>query len=201
MSRLYFIYSTMNSGKSLELLKSAYNYERQGRKTLLFTTAIDDRNGPIADNSTKGIIYTRLGDITKEAWLIERVDPYAMAEKIRPACIFVDEAQFLSPRKVYRLTEIVNDLNIPVMCYGLKNDFANNLFPGSAALLCYADKIQEIKTVCVYCEQKATMNMRTVGGIPSFDGEQVVIEAKNQTEISYLPVCRKHYMFFKQKAN
>lgn len=149
MARLYFIYSTMDSGKSLDLLKSAHNYENQNKNILLFTTEKDTRNGKIPDNAIVGTISTRLG-LKREAYLIERVNAFNLAKEKSPHCIFVDEAQFIDEKYILILANIVDMLNIPVICYGLKNDFKNNLFEGSRALLLYADKIQELKTVCIY---------------------------------------------------
>lgn len=195
MARLYFIYSTMDSGKSLDLLKSAHNYESQDKNVLLFTTEKDTRCGKISSNATTGIISTRLG-LKREAYLIERVDAFRLAQDESPHCIFVDEAQFIDEKYILILANIVDMLNIPVICYGLKNDFKNNLFEGSRALLLYADKIQELKTVCIYCNKKATMNMRVIDGNPEFEGEQIKIGGNE----SYKPVCRCCYMKFKRKA-
>lgn len=200
MAQLFFKYSTMNSGKSLDLLKSVHNYEEQGKKCLLFTSEKDTRNGNLNSKQKDGTIYTRLG-ITAHAWLIERVDPYKMAEYEKPHCIFVDEAQFLIKEKVLSLAAIVDELNIPVICYGLKNDFQNNLFEGSRNLLLYADKITELKTICFFCDRKATMNMRTVNNTPVFDGTQICIDKNKETNIKYISVCRKCYMRIKKQNN
>ncbi|KNF09276.1 thymidine kinase [Gottschalkia purinilytica] len=198
MAQLFFIYSTMNSGKSLDLLKSAHNYTIQGKVPLLFTSEFDTRNIEITDNDLKGEIFTRVG-LKQEAWLIERVNVISLVKSSNADCIFVDEAQFLKEKHVITLTEIVDKLNVPVICYGLKNDFLNNLFEGSKMLLTYADKIQEMKTICFYCNRKATMNMRLINNVPHFSGQQICIdENKQDKEVSYLPVCRKCYMNFKQ---
>jgi len=204
MAQLYFIYSTMNSGKSLDLLKTAHNYESQGKKVLMFTSRKDTRTNPDCNNSI-GKISTRIG-LEREAYLIENVDCFELASKISPNCVLVDEAQFLEKSQVLKLAQIVDELGIPVICYGLKNDFQNNLFEGSAALLIYADKIQELKTVCWYCNRKATMNMRLKDGKPVFEGNQIEIGGNYQdeffkrSEYSYIPVCRKCYMKFKNSC-
>ncbi|MCC9681269.1 thymidine kinase, partial [Streptococcus agalactiae] len=106
-----------------------------------------------------------------------------------PYCILIDECQFLSKKNVYDLARVVDDLDVPVMAFGLKNDFQNNLFEGSKHLLLLADKIDEIKTICQYCSKKATMVLRTENGKPVYEGDQIQIGG-NET---YIPVCRKHY--------
>lgn len=177
----------MNCGKSIEVLRTAYNYEEQGKKALLFTPAIDDRAG-------SGIVASRIG-LTKEAIIVdESTDLYAIAETERPDCILIDEAQFLSPEQVDRLTDIVDLLDIPVIAYGLRADFVGSLFEGSAKLMAIADKMEEIKTICWYCSKKAVMNMRLKDGVPVFAGEQIQIGGNE----SYLPVCRKCYRVKKQ---
>lgn len=187
MAKLYFRYGTMNCGKSIEVLRTAYNYEEQGKKALLFTPAIDDRAG-------SGIVASRIG-LTKEAIIVnESTDLYAIAETERPDCILIDEAQFLSPEQVDRLTDIVDLLDIPVIAYGLRADFVGSLFEGSAKLMAIADKMEEIKTICWYCSKKAVMNMRLKDGVPVFAGEQIQIGGNE----SYLPVCRKCYRDKKQ---
>lgn len=200
MAQLYFKFSTMESGKSLDLLKSVYNYETQGKKVLVFTSQVDTRNGEIPEDAKEWLIYTRIG-LQRHAWLIERVDAFQMAKEFKPDCVFVDEAQFIKEEYIIALSDIVDELHIPVICYGLKNDFLNNFFPGSGPLLLYADKIEELKTVCVYCNHKATMNMREVDGEPSFDGDQICVdknEDKDKKKVRYVPVCRSCYKKFKK---
>ena len=107
----------------------------------------------------------------------------------KPYCVLIDEAQFLSRHHVYDLARVVDELNVPVMAFGLKNDFRNELFEGSKYLLLLADKIDEIKTICQFCSKKATMVLRTTNGQPVYEGEQIQIGG-NET---YIPVCRKHY--------
>ncbi|MCL1803876.1 MAG: thymidine kinase [Eubacteriaceae bacterium] len=186
MAQLFFRYSSMNAGKSLEIIKIAYNYEEQGKKTLLFTAEIDDRYG-------RGFVASRVG-IKREAIpfnsntsIINVLQSSGDDERIH--CILIDEGQFLTAKQVKELTQIVDYMDIPVIVYGLKNDFKNDLFEGSEALLIYADKIEEIKTVCWFCDKKATMVLRLVDGKPAYTGEQVLIGGNS----NYLPVCRKCY--------
>jgi len=180
VAQLYYRYATMGAGKSIELLKIAYNYEEQGKKVLLFAPAIDNRYGT-------GKIASRVG-IQKEAIIIaDDTDIVGLVASHEPDCVLVDEVNFLNKDQVLKLTQVVDELNIPVICYGLKNDFQNNLFEGSQALLIYADKIEEVKTVCWYCNRKATMVLRLEHGQPVFEGEQIKVGGNE----SYIPVCRK----------
>lgn len=184
MAQLYFRFSTMNAGKSIEVLKIANNYEEQGKRVLLFTHAIDDRYG-------SGIICSRIGLKREVTAITPETDLY---EEVRNAgqlhCILLDEGQFLDPPQVRQLCRVVDELNIPVIVYGLKSDFQNRLFPGSEALILWADKIEEVKTVCWFCNRKALYNMRVRDGKPVREGEQVLIGGNE----SYLPVCRKHFL-------
>ena len=199
MAKLFFIYSTMNSGKSLDLLKTAHNYESQGKKVLVFTSDKDTRYVEIHNGDTMGIIKTRIG-LERDALLLERYlkkeNYFKQIEKENYDCILVDEAQFLSRQAVVSLVEMVDKLKIPVICYGLKNDFRNQLFEGSETLLIFSDKIQEIKTVCTYCDRKATMNLRFVDGRPEFEGAQIQMGGNE----SYAPVCRQCYLQRKHKS-
>ncbi|OCT11180.1 thymidine kinase [Paenibacillus pectinilyticus] len=189
MAKLYFRYGTMNSGKSIEVLRVAHNYEEQGKKVLLLTPVVDDRFGV-------GQVASRIG-MQKGATVVdEHLDMVALASTERPNCILVDEAQFLSTVQVAQLIEVVDELDIPVIAYGLRADFMGQLFEGSNALLAVADTIEEIKTVCWYCNKKAIMNMRCKDGIPIFHGEQIQIGGNE----SYVPVCRKCYAANKKKA-
>jgi thymidine kinase len=189
LAKLYFRYGTMNSGKSIEVLRVAHNYEEQGKKVLLFTPSIDDRFGT-------GMVKSRIG-MQKEAIVVdEHVNMRVVAEAERPNCVLVDEAQFLQPYQVGQLIDIVDELDIPVMAYGLRADFQGQLFPGSSQLLAVADTIEEIKTVCWYCDKKAIMNMRCKDGKPIFHGEQIQIGGNE----SYIPVCRKCYASKKKSS-
>ena len=114
---------------------------------------------------------------------------YGKNQAIKPYCVLIDEAQFLKRHHVYDLARVVDELDVPVMAFGLKNDFRNELFEGSKHLLLLADKIEEIKTICQYCSRKATMVLRTQAGKPVYDGEQIQIGGHE----TYISVCRKHY--------
>jgi thymidine kinase len=179
-AKLYFKYASMKAGKSLELLKTADSYERTGKRVAILTPAIDDRHGV-------GVVRSRLG-LEREAHAIEDgclLTPLIQGAKV----VLIDEAQFLSRSMVKRLaTEVVDKWGVPVICFGLKNTFKNELFEGSAALLVYADSIEEIKGLCELCTRKATMTLRTVMGKPVYDGNTVQIG-----DSEYISVCRKHY--------
>jgi len=184
MAQLYFRYGAMNSGKSMEVLKVAHNYEEQDKAVRIFTSGVDDRDGV-------GIISSRIG-MRREATPIKNgtdVFEEVKNEDEKIWCVLIDEAQFLKKEHVLQLTRIVDELNIPVMTFGLKNDFMNNLFEGSEYLLLYAEKIEEIKTICWYCGKKAIMNLRLHDGEPVYEGEQIQIGGNE----SYFPVCRHHY--------
>lgn len=184
MAQLYFRYGAMNSGKSIEVLKVAHNYEEQNKAVRIYTSGVDNRDGV-------GTISSRTG-MKREATPIH--DNTNIFEEIKLAdekiwCVLIDEAQFLKKEHVLQLTRVVDELDIPVMTFGLKNDFMNNLFEGSKYLLLYAEKIEEIKTICWYCGKKAIMNLRISDGKPVYEGEQIQIGGNE----SYFPVCRHHY--------
>ncbi|KRN75282.1 hypothetical protein IV73_GL000445 [Weissella kandleri] len=184
MAQLFFRYGAMASGKSIEILKVAHNYESQGRKVLLLTSAFDNR-------TEIGAIASRIG-LQRTARAISPDDD--LAAIIRPvtddiSAVLIDEAQFLTKAQVLELTQIVDDLNIPVLAFGLKQDAFNQLFVGSEALLIYADKIEEMKTLCSFCTRKATMNLRIADGQPVYSGAQIQIGGDE----AYMPVCRRHY--------
>lgn len=186
MAQLYFKYGTMNSGKTIEILKVAHNYEEQGKRVLIMTSAVDTRDGV-------GMVSSRIG-MRREALAID--DDFDVFGFIREEqkqeelyCVLIDEAQFLKRHHVFALARVVDELDIPVMAFGLKNDFRNELFEGSKYLLLFADKIEEIKTICHYCSKKATMVLRMQDGHPMYDGEQIQIGG-NET---YVSVCRRHY--------
>jgi thymidine kinase len=186
MAKLYFNYSTMNAGKSTVLLQAEYNYRENDMRTYLLTAAIDDRAGV-------GRIASRIG-IGAEADLFD--SSADLFDKIRSrhrqdnlACVFVDEAQFLTREQVWQLARVVDDLKLPVLCYGLRVDFRGELFPGSATLLALADEMREVRTIC-HCGRKATMVIRQdQDGKALLDGEQVQIGG-NET---YVSLCRKHW--------
>ena len=184
MAQLFFKYGAMNSGKSIDILKVAHNYEEQGKPVVLMTSGVDARSG-------RGIIASRIGLERKVKPIMDDTNIYDYVNKMdrKIYCVLIDEAQFLKKEHVLQLIKIVDELNIPVMAFGLKNDFRNELFEGSKYLLIYADKIEEMKTICWFCPHKATMNLRIHNGKPVYEGEQVQIGGNE----SYYPVCRKHY--------
>ena len=192
MAQLFFRYGAMSSGKTIEFLKVAHNYEAQGRKIVLMTSGLDDRAGVGTVSSRIGL-HRKAIPVTSEMNIFDYVknknekDVASGAGKV--ACVLIDEAQFLKKHHVIECTKIVDELKIPVMTFGLKQDFQNHLFEGSENLLIYADKIDEMKTICHYCGHKATMNLRVNDGKPFYEGEQVQIGGDE----SYYPVCRFHY--------
>jgi thymidine kinase len=187
MAKLYFYYASMNAGKSTILLQTAFNYRERGMQPMLYTAAIHDRSG-------FGVIDSRIG-IKADANtfdagtdLREEVEAEIKAGGVH--CVLIDEAQFLSGEQVRQLASVCDDLDVPVLAYGLRTDFLGNLFPGSAGLLALADKLVELKAIC-QCGRKATMNLRV-------DGEGRAVRAGQQTEIGgndrYLALCRRHFV-------
>ena len=186
MAKLYFNYSTMNAGKSTLLLQAAYNYEERKMTPILFTANLDHRAG-IGQIKSRIGIKRKVETFKKETNLFKRVKKNLETKKIQ--CVLIDEAQFLSKRQVWELSSIVDDLNIPVLCYGLRVDFRGKLFEGSKTLLALSDVIKEIKTIC-FCGKKATMVVRkNHKGEVLTSGEQIVIGG-NET---YVSLCRKHW--------
>lgn len=184
MAQLYYKYGTMNSGKTIEILKVTHNYEEQGKPVVIMTSALDTRDG-------YGIVSSRIGMRREAVAITDNMDIFNFIKNLpeKPYCVLIDESQFLSKENVYDLARVVDNLDIPVMAFGLKNDFQNHLFEGSRELLLLADKIEEIKTICQFCSKKATMVLRTENGKPVYEGNQIQIGG-NET---YIPVCRKHY--------
>lgn len=192
MAQLFFRYGAMSSGKTIEILKVAHNYEAQGRKIALMTSGLDTRDGA-------GTVASRIGLHRKAIPVDDKMNLFDLVQAKstkdeeagdgKIACVLIDEAQFLKKHHVLECARIVDELKIPVMAFGLKNDFQNHLFEGSENLLIYADKIEEMKTICHYCGHKATMNLRINNGKPVYEGEQVQIGGDE----SYYPVCRFHY--------
>ena len=184
LAQLYYKYGTMNSGKTIEILKVARNYEEQGKPVVIMTSALDTRDGV-------GIVSSRIGMRREAIPISNETDIIGLVTRLpkKPYCVLIDECQFLSKQNVYDLARLVDEYDIPVMAFGLKNDFQNELFEGSKYLLLLADKIEEIKTICQFCSKKATMVLRTENGKPVYHGEQIQIGG-NET---YIPVCRRHY--------
>ncbi|RCW49135.1 thymidine kinase [Paenibacillus prosopidis] len=189
MAQLYYKYGTMNSGKSFEIIKVAHNYEEQGKSVLIFSPSVGARES--ADRVGSRVGFERAAiPVTDETDLYESVKSYVTSTaSAKIYCVLVDEAQFLKKHHILELTRVVDELNIPVMAFGLKNDFQNQLFEGSYYLLVQADKIEEIKTICWYCDRKATMVIRFNDGQPMNAGEQIQIGGNED----YKPVCRRCY--------
>ncbi|KGH55509.1 thymidine kinase [Oenococcus oeni S25] len=184
MTQLFFEYGAMGSGKTIEILKVAHNYESQGKKVLLMTPAVDDRAGI-------GVISSRIG-LKREAIAIHKTDNlFTEVSRVdgELAAVLIDEAQFLEPFQVDQLADVVDKLNIPVMTFGLRQDAFNHLFPGSKRLFEIADKLEEMKTICTFCGKKAITQLRVVDGKPQYQGSQVFIGGDE----TYIPVCRKHW--------
>lgn len=186
MAKLHFNYSTMNAGKSTVLLQAAHNYAERGMQSYLLTAQFDNRAG-------EGRIASRIGIGAPADTFNINDDLFRKVEKRRSqgpcACIFVDEAQFLTPEQVWQLARVVDDLHVPVMAYGLRVDFMGQLFPGSATLLALADEMREVRTIC-HCGKKATMVIRKdAAGRTVTGGDQVQIGG-NET---YVSLCRRHW--------
>lgn len=186
MAKLYFHYAAMNAGKTTSLLQVSHNYRELEMNTLLLTPQLDDR-------ADVGKIASRIGlEATAEVFthqdnLFELVNADHSADNL--SCILVDEAQFLSKEQVWQLARVVDDLDIPVMCYGLRTDFQGELFPGSARLLAVADVLKEIKTVC-HCGRKAIMVIRLgADGKAIKEGAQIEIGGNEK----YISLCRAHW--------
>ena len=186
MAKLYFHYSTMNAGKSTLLLQASYNYIERGMQTYLMTANFDDRAGT-------GKIGSRIGIEAAADTYSTSSDLFAMiATRLAAApcaCVLIDEAQWLTRAQVWQLARAVDDLDVPVMCYGLRVDFRGELFPGSAALLALADEMREVRTIC-HCGRKATMVIRVdADGNALTEGAQVEVGGNDR----YISLCRRHF--------
>ena len=187
MAKLHFYYSAMNAGKSTTLLQSSYNYNERGMDTLLYTPNLDDRCG-------LGKIASRLGIksdaivFSADTDLFEDVK-HRLDKNINIKCVLIDEAQFLKKKQVWQLSLVCDELNIPVLAYGLRTDFQAETFEGSQYLLAWADSLIELKTIC-HCGRKASMNMRIdENGDVVREGAQVEIGGNDR----YIAVCRQHF--------
>jgi thymidine kinase len=186
MAKLYFNYSSMNAGKTTVLLQSAHNYRERGMTPLLFTPKLDDRYG-------EGWIKSRIGLQARATIFTDKDDLFeatrAHLEERNIHCVLVDEAQFLSRDQVYQLSEVVDRLNIPVLCFGLRTDFQGELFEGSKYLLAWADQLTEIKTIC-HTGRKANMVVRVDDdGYALKEGAQVQIGGNER----YVSVSRAEF--------
>ena len=176
----------MNAGKSTSLLQASYNYQERGMETLVLTPVIDTRSGD-------GHVSSRIG-LTTPATIFNNTDNLFhlvrdIAATANIHCLLIDEAQFLEKAQVVQLTDVTDELNIPVLCYGLRTDFRGELFPGSQQLLAWADDLTELKTIC-HCGRKANMVLRldSTGNVIK-QGAQIKIGGNDQ----YVSVCRQHF--------
>ncbi len=184
MAKLYFYYSAMNAGKSTTLLQSDYNYRERGMRTLLFCPKMDDRFGDVQISSRIGLqANANLYEKDSDLFVTIRT-----AHELCPVnCVLIDEAQFLTPEQVLQLTLVCDELNVPVLCYGLRTDFRGEPFEGSKYLLAWAEELVEIKTVC-FTGKKATMNARV-----DERGNQVTEGAQVEIGHHYISVSRKEF--------
>tara|TARA_X000000368_G_scaffold346215_1_gene285504 strand:+ start:1796 stop:2374 length:579 start_codon:yes stop_codon:yes gene_type:complete len=187
MAKLYFNYSSMNAGKSTMLLQANHNYIERGMKPRIYTSDLDNRFG-------EGEIVSRIGLKAKSNIFTSKTDIYKDVLNIYNNsivdCVLIDEAQFLTQNQVIQLGKVVDELDIPVLAFGIRTDFQGNLFEGSKYLLAWADNLKEIKTVC-HCGRKATMVLRlNAKGEVVSDGTQIEIGGEEK----YVSVCRKHFI-------
>ena len=187
MAKLYFNYSSMNAGKSTMLLQANHNYIERGMKPRIYTSDLDNRFG-------EGEIVSRIGLKAKSNIFTSKTDIYKDVLNILTNsivdCVLIDEAQFLTQNQVIQLGKVVDELDIPVLAFGIRTDFQGNLFEGSKYLLAWADNLKEIKTVC-HCGRKATMVLRlNAKGEVVSDGTQIEIGGEEK----YVSVCRKHFI-------
>lgn len=180
MAKLYYYYGAMGSSKTANALMTHFNYEEVGQRALLVKPAIDARDG-------ERIVHSRIG-LAERCVLLEELEQYSEEEIKSYDCIIVDEVQFATPKQIDFLSDIADFMNVPVVCYGLRADFKNELFPGSERLITTCDVIKELKTVC-WCGKKATCNARYNENGIIRDGDQVVLGAND----SYVALCRLHH--------
>jgi thymidine kinase len=196
MAKLYFRYGAMNSGKTANLLMVADNYIKQGKKVIILKPAKDTRWGLQSEVKSRAIVDAFVAEsVGAEHNLRELIEVRSIGNKLD--AVLVEEAQFLSAEQVRQLALVVDELNLPVLCYGLRCSFIDGqLFEGSAALMYWADTIEEIKNVCQFCNGKATKNLLKINGIPQYKGDSDVVmgDVGGESEIVFTPVCRKHYM-------
>ena len=184
ISKVYFKYGTVNSGKSLDLLKTAYNFIKQDKKILIFTSNKDNREGV-------GKVNSRIG-IEQQAEVIEdKTNIKMLIDAQRPDIVLCDECQLYEDQNIIDLISGCHLNNIPIIFYGLKSNFKGVLFSSSQILLTMADKIEEIKTICWFCNRKAMLNLKIKDGEPMFEGKEIEIGGIEK----YLPVCRHHFIY------
>jgi thymidine kinase len=186
LAKLFFYYSTMNAGKSTILLQSNYNYRERGMHTLVLSPVVDNRFGI-------GKVSSRIGLQTESIAFSPSENLFRLIQKEHAIktvhCVLIDESQFLTKLQVRQLSDVCDELDVPVLAYGLRTDFQGNLFEGSQQLMAWADTLNEVKTIC-HCGRKATMVLRMdSSGKPVRDGEQIQIGGNER----YVSVCRKHF--------
>ena len=177
MAKLYFRYGAMGSSKTANAIMVQYNYMERGQKVLMVKPGLEDRDGA-------RVVKSRVGMET-ECVLVEELPDVDVSQY---DCVIVDEAQFLTKAQVQELVRIVDELNVPVIAYGLRTDFQNNFFEGSQWLMAWADTIEEVKTIC-WCGKKAVCNARVMNGKVVKEGEQVLLGGNSQ----YVSLCRRHF--------
>ncbi len=193
MAKLYFYYSSMNAGKSTALLQSSYNYRERGMNTLVLAPRLDDRYGTGKVTSRIGLESSAM-TFNSDEDLYQLISAKSAQEPLH--CVLVDEAQFLTKEQVFQLGEVTDELNIPVLTYGIRTDFQGEPFQGSKYLLAWADNLKELKAIC-FCGSKATMVIRLdEDGNAITQGSQVEIGGNDR----YVSMCRKHFkeIYFRQ---
>ena len=177
MAKLYFRYGAMGSSKTANAIMVQYNYMERGQKVLMLKPKLENRDGA-------SMVKSRCG-LETECRFVEDI---TLDDARGYDCIIVDEAQFITKERVQLLVRIVDELNIPVICYGLRTDFQENFFEGSMWLMAWADSIEEVKTIC-WCGRKAICNARVVDGKVVKEGDQILLGGSSQ----YVSLCRKHF--------
>ena len=177
MAKLYFRYGAMGSSKTANAIMVQYNYAERGQRVLMVKPQLDNRDG-------ERTVLSRCG-LSTECVFMEELPGIDVRQY---DCVIVDEAQFLTKEQVQQLVHIVDELNVPVICYGLRADFQGNFFEGSLWLMAWADSIEEVKTIC-WCGRKATCNARVMDGRVIKEGDQILLGGNSQ----YVSLCRKHW--------
>ena len=194
MAKLYFRYGAMNSGKTANLLMVAHNYINQNKNIIILKPDKDTRWGMESEVMSRAIVGTLPATLVSDDQDLEELIKDRL-DKEDLSAILVEEAQFLTKEQVKQLTVVVDTLNIPVLCYGLRCSYIDGaLFEGSAALMYWADTIEEIKNVCQYCNRKATKNLLRIDGVPQYSGSFVVMGDVVGSQLVFTPVCRIHYL-------
>jgi len=195
MAKLYFRYGAMNSGKTANLLMVADNYVNQGKNVIILKPDKDTRWNMAAEVKSRAIVTSQPATLVGDAHDLQEFISEQLTEK-DIAAILVEEAQFLTAEQVRQLAVIVDTKNIPVLCYGLRCSYLDGkLFEGSAALMYWADTIEEVKNVCQYCTSKATKNLLRINGVPKYSGDFVVMgDVGGESDVVFTPVCRRHYL-------